>query len=216
MAKSFFERITGSVKVREADQASIDAETDADETKKTKPVRNGRGRRPSFKAVLAGAKVESSDSTEPEADFAVEETSTAENPTTEEQQQFATFSSGLEINSGDGEETEEDGELAVDVYDDGSYYVAQSAIGGVRPEDVEISVANNTLFIRGTRKKPYEIETGRFCTQELYWGKFSRAVSFPEDIDEEKTDALFKNGLLTVKIPKRARESTKRVRIKSD
>jgi len=217
MAKSFFERITGSARVT-PEEGLVDGESseiEADDISEASPTRLVKGRRPSFKAVIAGVKdalvpaQEKTDVTVVKEDNEKSSVSAGVPPA-------AAFSENVERAGDDGEDDDYDGELTVDIYDDGSHFVAQSTIAGVRPEDIEISVVDNNLTIRGMRKRPHDVSEERFYAKELYWGRFSRTVSLPEDVDDERTEALLKNGLLTVRIPKKSRENTKKVKIKSE
>ncbi|MBI2639743.1 MAG: Hsp20/alpha crystallin family protein [Candidatus Sungbacteria bacterium] len=231
MAKSFFERITGSIKMH-GEETSAESAPEAEETKPViaaKPSKQQRGRRPSFKAVLAGVKEIATEepSSEQQEEKSLTPTASDEEENNdvsfdEEKQTNQTSNDGntrvitTSVGENEGSEDGEDGQLTIDVYDDGSHFVAQSAVAGVRPEDVEISVADNTLTIKGLRRRAPEVNHDRFYAQELYWGKFSRAVALPEDVDDERTEALLKNGLLTVRIAKKPRENTKKIRVRSE
>lgn len=113
------------------------------------------------------------------------------------------------------DENGEDGQLTVDIYDDGSFIVIQSIVGGVKPEDVDISLQDETLVIRGSRKRAQEVSEGNFYYRELYWGSFSRSIILPEEVDFQKAEAAIKNGLLTVRLPKKDR-GEKKIRVKME
>lgn len=112
---------------------------------------------------------------------------------------------GLEGEDQSGEE----GQLTVDIYDDGSSIVVQSSVAGCRPEDLDISLEDNMLTIRGTRSRAHEVGGGNFYYRELYWGSFSRSIILPEEVDFSKADAAIRNGLLTVRLPKKDRGAKK-------
>lgn len=101
------------------------------------------------------------------------------------------------------EESAEEGELTVDIYDDGPTIVIQAMIAGVKPDDIDISLQEDTLTIRGSRKRVQEVRDENFYHRELYWGVFSRSVVLPEEVDFQKAQATIKGGLLTVKLPKK-------------
>lgn len=101
------------------------------------------------------------------------------------------------------EEAPEEGQLIVDIYDDGPMIVIQSMVAGVKPDDIDISLQEETLTIRGSRRRTQEVADDNFYHRELYWGMFSRSVVLPEEVDFQKAQAVIKNGLLTIKLPKK-------------
>lgn len=112
--------------------------------------------------------------------------------------------------------TENEGQLALDAYQDEDSVIIKAPIAGVRPEDIEISIVDNTISIRGERKQETEIKSDNYFAQECYWGSFSRQVSLPPGSDTEKSKASLKNGVLTIKIPKEPKSRTKLVKISTD
>ena len=110
---------------------------------------------------------------------------------------------------------ETDGQLAVDVYQTKAFFVVQAPVAGIKSEDLNISVENDFLIIKGTREKTEEIQQKDYFYQECYWGSFSRKVSLPEDLDSSKIKASLKKGILTVKIPK-ITQKTKKIIIQEE
>lgn len=108
---------------------------------------------------------------------------------------------------------EQEGQLALDIYQTENELVIQSAIAGVRPEDLEISIEKDILTIVGERRKPFE-ENGDYFSQECYWGRFSRQVILPVEIDPDKVEAILKEGILTIRMPKIQREKRRRITVK--
>jgi len=104
---------------------------------------------------------------------------------------------------------ETDGQLAVDVYQTKNFFVVQAPVAGIKTEDLDISVENDFLIIKGKREKTEEIQEKDYFYQECYWGSFSRKVSLPEDLDSSKIKASLKKGILTVKIPKITQKAKK-------
>jgi HSP20 family protein len=107
-----------------------------------------------------------------------------------------------------------EGQLNIDMYQTKDNVVIKSTIAGVRPEDIDITVANDMLTIKGARKKEDNISQDDYFYQECYWGNFSRSVIIPVDIDSEEIEADLKDGILTVIIPKAAKAKTKKVKVK--
>lgn len=122
--------------------------------------------------------------------------------------------------SRDKKEKEEDwlsdyeGQLNIDMYQTKDNVIIKSTIAGVRPEDIDITVANDMVSIKGARRKEEHVSTDDYFYQECYWGNFSRSVIVPVDIDSESIEADLKDGILTVIIPKAAKAKTKKVKVR--
>ena len=107
-----------------------------------------------------------------------------------------------------------EGQLNIDMYQTKDNVIIKSTIAGVRPEDIDITVANDMVTVKGARKKDEVISQDDYFYQECYWGNFSRSVIIPVDIDSESIEADLKDGILTVVIPKAAKAKTKKVKVK--
>ena len=95
-----------------------------------------------------------------------------------------------------------EGQLAIDVFQSGDEIVIKAPIAGVKPEDIDISINNDMLTIRGTRKMNEEISEDEYFYQECYWGAFSRSVILPMEVKTDKIEAAIENGVLTITLPK--------------
>lgn len=102
------------------------------------------------------------------------------------------------------EEEDYAGQLAVDVYQTKNEIVIKSTIAGVKPEDIDISVNNDMITIRGKRDKDHEVVESDYFYRECYWGGFSRSIILPTDVKVDKIKATIRNGVLTVTLPKAA------------
>jgi len=109
---------------------------------------------------------------------------------------------------------EAEGQLAIDVYQTESDLVVQSAIAGVRPENLDIALEKDILTIKGLREKPFN-EEGDYFSQECYWGPFSREIILPAEVDPNQATAKMKEGVLTIRIPKILREKKRKVVVTS-
>ncbi|MDD5547730.1 MAG: Hsp20/alpha crystallin family protein [Candidatus Pacebacteria bacterium] len=96
----------------------------------------------------------------------------------------------------------EEGMLTIDVYQTPKEIVIESAVGGVNPENIKISVNDDEITISGERKRENNISEKDFFYQECYYGKFSRSVVLPVKIKPEEATSGIKNGILTVRLPK--------------
>ncbi len=109
---------------------------------------------------------------------------------------------------------EEEGELTVDIYDKDDAIVIQSTVAGVKPEDLDVSITNDSVTIRGRRERHEEVREDHYYYKELFWGVFSRSVILPEEIDEDAAEASLKHGLLTLRLPKKRRGVVQKLKVK--
>jgi len=98
---------------------------------------------------------------------------------------------------------------------DDAYYI-EVELPGVKKEDINIDVNENTLTISGERKISQEHKDDNFYKVESVYGKFERSFSLPEDVDTDKIEASSKNGVLEIKIPKvvKVEKTPKKIEIK--
>jgi HSP20 family protein len=92
---------------------------------------------------------------------------------------------------------------AVDIYEVDGALVLKAELPDMRREDIDVSVENNTLTIRGERKLDHEIKQESFHRIERAYGSFVRSFSLPHTVDATKIGAEYKNGVLSVKLPVR-------------
>ena len=90
----------------------------------------------------------------------------------------------------------EEGQLSIDVFQTNNAIVVKSTIAGVKPGDIDISINNDMLTIRGKREMSEEIREENYLYKECYWGSFSRSIILPVEVQEDKIDALLENGVL--------------------
>ena len=94
-----------------------------------------------------------------------------------------------------------EGELTVDVYKTDKEIVVRSPISGVEAEDIDVSIENDMLIIRGYREEPESSVKKEYLIKECFWGPFSKEIILPEEIDNSRVKASLKNGILTIKLP---------------
>ena len=107
-----------------------------------------------------------------------------------------------------------EGQLTIDVYQTDNDIVIKSTIAGVKPEDLDVSINNDMVTIRGERKNEEQLSEENYYYQECYWGSFSRSVILPIDVVSEKIEASMKNGILTIRLPKADNTKTKRIQVR--
>lgn len=113
-------------------------------------------------------------------------------------------------------EIETEGSLTIDVYQTANDLVVESAIAGVGPEDIDIEVSTDSVTVRGERHKQHEVTEEDYYYQECYWGRFSRSVILPQEIDPESASVNFKNGILTIRLPKLNRKKSRKLKVRMD
>jgi HSP20 family protein len=113
------------------------------------------------------------------------------------------------IKADDKKWLEPEGELAVDVYSTDKEIVVQSAVAGVKSKDLDVSVEDDMIIIKGSRNNPNQDKDKKDFFQECYWGKFSRKIIIPDEIDPSRIEAAVKEGILTIRIPRIIREKSK-------
>ncbi|MBI4435488.1 Hsp20/alpha crystallin family protein [Candidatus Uhrbacteria bacterium] len=96
-----------------------------------------------------------------------------------------------------------EGRLSVDVVETRDEIVVRSAIAGVQTQDLDITLSDDTLTIRGSRQHECE-ESARdqIHVQECHWGSFSRTIILPCAVDPDSVDATLKRGILTIRMKK--------------
>lgn len=114
------------------------------------------------------------------------------------------------------QDDEPEGQLTIDVYQTPSEMVIESTIAGVNPEDIDIDVTNDSVTIRGARKREKEVKDEDYFYRECYWGRFSRSVILPQEINPEDAEVTFKNGILSIRLPKLVRRKSKKLKVKAD
>ncbi|HUC01893.1 MAG TPA: Hsp20/alpha crystallin family protein [Candidatus Paceibacterota bacterium] len=109
---------------------------------------------------------------------------------------------------------EPEGQLTVDVYQTPNDIVVESAIAGVAPDDIDVDVTTDSISIRGSRKREKTVRDEDYLYQECYWGKFGRSIILPQEVDPEAATVKFKNGILTVTLPKANKKKTRKLKVR--
>ncbi len=102
--------------------------------------------------------------------------------------------------------------MPLDVVEDENDYVVKAVVPGLKAEDLNIEIKDNTVTIKGETKAP-EAGKGRWLMDEICYGKFARALSIDGDLDGSKAEAHLENGLLTLRIPKAESAKPKVVKV---
>lgn len=113
-------------------------------------------------------------------------------------------------------EDNQEGQLTVDVFQTEDEIVIKSTIAGVKPEDLDVTITNDMVTIRGQRTHDESISKESYYYQECYWGSFSRSIVLPVDVISEEAVAKIRNGILSIRLPKADRVKTKRIEVKEE
>lgn len=110
-------------------------------------------------------------------------------------------------------EEETEGQLAIDVYQDDDNIYILAPIAGTASGDVNVSITDEIVSIRGERKSGHKADEEQHFVQECYWGPFSRTFVLPVAVSSDQAKATLKDGLLQITIPKDSRSKTKSLKI---
>lgn len=110
-------------------------------------------------------------------------------------------------------ESQPEGQLAVDVYQTEHDIVVKAPIAGVPETEIDITVQPDQVTIRGARKEVKEVTEENYYAHECFWGSFSRMVMLPAEGNPDKAKATFKNGILTIRIPKSQRSEVVKLKV---
>ncbi len=101
----------------------------------------------------------------------------------------------------------------VDIYEDEHSIVVKAEVPGIDPKDIDVRVENNTLTIRGERKLEHEEREENYHRVERRYGSFYRSFTLPNTIETENLTADYNNGVLEIRMPKRAEAKPKQIKI---
>ncbi len=102
----------------------------------------------------------------------------------------------------------------VDVIDTEKEIIVQAEIPGINPKDLNISLNGRMLTIKGEKKSEYEEKKENYYRMERKYGAFSRTIELPADVDPDKVEATYKDGVLRINLPKI--ETGKRISVKTE
>ena len=114
---------------------------------------------------------------------------------------------------GEGEVSTRTWAPPVDIFENGDNLVLKAELPGINPDDVEIRVEDNTLYLKGERKFEKEVKEQNYHRVERSYGTFTRTFSLPNSIDSDKVAANYKDGVLTLTMPKKEEAKPKTIKI---
>ena len=102
---------------------------------------------------------------------------------------------------------------AVDIYENEQNIVLKAELPGIDPKDVEATVHEGTLYLKGERKYEKEVKEESYHHVERSYGSFARSFELPASVDADKVQAEFKDGVLTLTMPKKEEAKAKKIKI---
>ena len=105
------------------------------------------------------------------------------------------------------------GQLAVDVYETKEKLVVKGRVAGVNKNELDVSIADNTLTVKGTLSAGNEEDVENYFLQECYWGEFSRSIVLPVPVKEDEIEAVLKDGVLTISFAKVKQDTVKKIEV---
>jgi HSP20 family protein len=104
--------------------------------------------------------------------------------------------------------------LALDVAEKDDAYVVKASLPGVNPEEVEITLTDNVLTIRGETKEDKDIKQENYRLRERRFGSFARSVTLPNPVNADQIEAVNENGVLTLTLPKAESVKPRKIEVK--
>ncbi|MCL5022018.1 MAG: Hsp20/alpha crystallin family protein [Nitrospirae bacterium] len=104
---------------------------------------------------------------------------------------------------------------SVDILEEGGDFVIRAELPGLKKEDIDVKLTDNTITISGEKKKEEKVEKKNYYRMERSYGSFTRSFSLPSEVRTDKVKAQFKDGILEIRIPKteEAKQKEKKVLI---
>ncbi len=108
---------------------------------------------------------------------------------------------------------EKDWTPAIDVFEKGDRFVVKAELPGMKEEEIDVSVIGDILTIKGERKKESDVKEEDYHRSEFTYGRFFRVIGLPADVDANKIEASYQDGVLEVTLPKAAKVKPRKVKV---
>jgi len=106
-------------------------------------------------------------------------------------------------------------EPTIDVYEDKDKLTVKAELPGMKKEDIAVSLEGSTLTVSGERKQEQEHKEGETYRSERFFGRFQRSITLSQQVDPKKIQANYKDGVLTITLPKSEEAKRKQIEIKT-
>jgi HSP20 family protein len=103
---------------------------------------------------------------------------------------------------------------SVDIFEEGNDVVVKAELPGIKKEDIDITLTDNTIMIAGEKKKEKEIDKKDYYRWESSYGSFNRTFSLPAEVKLDKVKSIFKDGILEIRLPKTEEAKKKEIKLK--
>lgn len=104
---------------------------------------------------------------------------------------------------------------AVDLFEDKDKFTVKAELPGMKKEEIDVSLHGDSLSLSGERKQEREHKEGESYRSERYFGRFQRSIQLPQAVDGTKIEASYRDGVLTVTLPKTEEAKRKQIEIKA-
>jgi HSP20 family protein len=111
--------------------------------------------------------------------------------------------------------TEEPWSPRVDVSETDAMVVLKAELPGVKQEDIQVSIQDNTLTLKGERKLETDVKQGRYTRIERSYGAFQRSMALPPAVDANQVKATYKDGILEIQLPKKEDAKPKEIKVET-
>jgi HSP20 family protein len=105
--------------------------------------------------------------------------------------------------------------LALDVAEDPDHYIVKASVPGINPEEIEITLTDNVLTIKGETKDETESKETNWHVRERRYGSFMRSVTLPQPVNADQVEATNEHGVLTLRLPKAEAVKPKKIAVKN-
>ena len=102
---------------------------------------------------------------------------------------------------------------ALDLYEDNDNIIARAELPGLKKQEIDISLHDNVLTVSGERKNEKKHANGKTSREERFFGRFTRSIALPKQVNGDQVKASYKDGLLTVTMPKAEEAKPRQVQI---
>ena len=101
----------------------------------------------------------------------------------------------------------------VDIFEEGDEFVVKAEIPGINKEDISVDITDSTVVISGQKKKEEKVEEKNYYRMERSFGSFSRSLRMPAEVQTDKANAKFKDGILEIRVPKTEEAKSKEKKV---
>jgi HSP20 family protein len=125
------------------------------------------------------------------------------------------FDESMALTSGSMDPRTSAAPIPLDVYEEGDNLIVKASVPGLKPEELKVSVHDDTLTVSGETKAQEERKDKDFYVRENRYGRFERSVTLPCPVDADQAEAVFENGVLNLTLPKAGEARRKQIPVKT-